>query len=323
MEKEMGRGLKGEKLEAFGRTCWYQFYKENEEKDELFLGIRNNYVNIYYKGMNIAKIGGGFTKAQISNKYLGIEKEGYKSITCEELKKYYADIKKYIIAHVNDQKKREKEVQQQLMINNNNNKKSNWICIDMEYDKQRKNKEDGEKSGRFDIIAVHKEKPYRVALIELKVGASAISGKSGILKHAKDWKKVIKEKMYDKTLKKEIVDIINNKYCLDKGNYETKPCTEADLETKPEFYFLICSGEENDIEKIKNEVRKYLWDMDKCKKYGIDKVSDKYNIERQMKYDISEYADDEKLYCKFRFAEGKGENIKDIIDDKSYDTEIK
>ncbi len=320
MEKEIGRGLKGKKLEMFGKSDWYQFYKE---KDELFLGIRNNYVNFYYKGMNIAKIEGGFTKAKISNKYLGIEKKGYKSITCEELEKYYADIKKYVIAHVNDQSKREKEVQQQLMMNNNSNKNSNWICIDMEYDKQRKNIEDGEKSGRFDIIAVHKEKPYRVALIELKVGASAISGKSGILKHAEDWEKVIKEELYDKMLKKEIVDIINNKYCLDKGDYETKPCTEADLEMKPEFYFLICSGEDTNIEEIKNEVRKYLWDIDKCKKYGINKVSDEYNIERKMKYDISEYINDKKLYCKFLFAEGKGENIKDIIDDNSYNTEIK
>jgi len=116
----------------------------------------------------------------------------------------------------------------------------------MEYSKQRKNKEDGENSGRFDIIAVSVEKPHKVVLIELKVGSGAISGESGLYKHADDWMKFLGlEEGYENRffnenredyLLKEIVEIINNKYYLD-GNYPIKGCTEDEFYKEPEFKF--------------------------------------------------------------------------------------
>ena len=336
-EKKLTRGLDPIHLEKFKNSEWFKkVYQKN--KDELFLGIRNNYINIYYKGMNIAKSQGRFEKAYISDRYLGNKGESKeKSISYDEFnKKGYETIIKNVEEHVNKEKKekREKRVQQELILRNNENYKkgkSNWFCIDMEYSKQRKNKQEnqGENYGRFDIIAVNtRNKPYRVALIELKVGEGAISGESGLRKHALDWHKFKDKELFNKTEKnpenyllKEIVEIINNNIYLEDGNYPIKKVNEKDFKTEPEFYFLICSGNMN-FEEIKNETRKYLWSKEKCKQYGIKNVSSK-NIEEdeEIGYDITKKGAGI-LYCNFLFAEKEGENIEDIIEDKNYDRKI-
>ena len=53
-EKKLTRGLDEKHLNKFKESNWFEFYKQHQ--DELFLGIRNNYINLYYKGMNIAKL---------------------------------------------------------------------------------------------------------------------------------------------------------------------------------------------------------------------------------------------------------------------------
>lgn len=328
-KQKLMRGLDKKYLERFSNSKWYEFYKKHER--ELFLGIRNNYVNIYYKGMSIAKIQGTFNNAIIADRYrykdYKYENE-YKSISYNDFVKIYEEtIKQEVIRHIKKDNLWEKETQQILILRNNENckkNKSNWVCIDMEYIKQRQNKDDnkGNSFGRFDIIAVNKEN-YKVALIELKVGKGAIGGESGLLKHAKDWQEFKERNLFsgdcnsgNNCLKKEIVNIINNKFYLDK-NYPIKGCTEKDFENiEPSFYFLICS-ENMTINQIKNEVRKYLWSEEKVKKYNIKKVSDKYNVEKNLGYDISKQGAGP-LYCEFLFTEGYREdvNIVDIIEGK-------
>lgn len=323
------RGLDKEYLKRFADSKWFKFYQKHEE--ELFLGIRNNYVNIYYKGMNIAKIQGKFNNATIADRYRYKDykkKNEYHAITYDDFEEIYEEtIKPEVEKHIEKNKLWEKETQQILILRNNANckkNKSNWVCIDMESIRQRQNKKDnqGKSFGRFDVVAVNKEN-YKVALIELKVGQGAIGGESGLLKHAKDWEDVKKRNLFSKDrnggencLKNEIVEIINNKYFLD-NSYPIKGCSKEDFEhIEPEFYFLICSGDMT-IDEIKNQVRKYLWSAEKCKKYNIKQVSDKYNVEKNIGYDISKKGAGP-LYCEFLFAEGARENIKitDIIDDE-------
>lgn len=327
--KKLIRGLDENYLQRFFDSKWFKFYKEHE--DELFLGIRNNYVNIYYRGMNIAKIQGRFEKATIADRYRHknfLGKNNYHTIEYEVFEKSYESIiKPEVEKHIEKNKLWEKETQQILILRNNENcknNKSNWICIDMESIRQRQNKKDnnGKSFGRFDIVAVN-IKNYQVALIELKVGQGAIGGESGLLKHAKDWKDIKKRNLFsigcdgeENCLKNEIVNIINNKYYLDKS-YPIKGCSKEDFKNiEPSFYFLICS-ENMTIDEIKNEVRKYLWSEEKCKKYNIKKVSDKYNVHKEFQYDISKKGEGE-LYCEFLFTEGSRENVNvvDIIDDK-------
>ena len=329
------RGLDEKHLKKFkeSEVGWFDFYKKY--KKEIFLGIRNNYINLYYKGMNIAKIQGNFNNARISNKYVNKNYKGKSkeiSITYDDFNKKYENvIKPEVIKHINKNKLWEKSTQQSLILKNNQNKNSNWICIDMEYSKQRKNNNsnNGKSFGRFDIIAVNK-KNFEVALIELKVGKDAIGGKSGLLKHAQDWNYAyIENDLFNQdieggsnSLKKEIVRIINNKIKLE-NDFPIKSCSIKDFKNiKPSFYFLICSGNNLTLNEVKNEVRKYLWSEDKCKNYNIKKVSKKYNVEENL-YDITTKKDG-KLYCQFLFIDGQGDNIRisDIIDDENYDRNI-
>ena len=334
-EKKLMRGLDEEHLEKLKNSKWLSFYKKH--KEELFLGIRNNYINLYYKGMNIAKVQGRFNKAYISARFIYKDFNGenkYQSITYEDFEqKYETVIKPEVEKHIKKNKLWEKETQQALILKNNkncNNNRSNWICIDMEYIKQRKNSDSNGKNsfGRFDIIAVNK-KSYKVALIELKVGKNAIGGESGLLKHARDWKEdYIDKDLFNNDieegnncLKQEIINIINNKAFLE-DDYPIKECSEKNFNCiKPAFYFLICSGDMT-IDNLKNEVRKYLWSEEKCKNYNIKKVSDKYNVEKNL-YDITKKGEG-KLYCEFLFIEGLRDKVQitDIIDDENYDRKI-
>lgn len=85
VEKKLMRGLDDIHLKKFKKSKWFDFYKQN--KDEIFLGIRNNYINLYYKGMNIAKIQGNFINTSISNRYINKNFSGkskYISITFDD-----------------------------------------------------------------------------------------------------------------------------------------------------------------------------------------------------------------------------------------------
>lgn len=334
VEKNLMRGLDEKHLKAFKSSRWFDFYKQN--KDEIFLGIRNNYINLYYKGMNIAKIQGNFNNASISNRYINKDYTGmskYVSITYNDfVSKYEKVIKPEVSKHISKNALWEKATQQSLILKNNKNNKSNWVCIDMEYIKQRKNSNsnNGKSFGRFDIIAINK-KNFDVALIELKVGKNAIGGDCGLYKHAKDWNDdYIDNDLFNRDidggnncLKQEIINIINNKIEIE-DDFSIKKCSiENFKDKKPSFYFLICSGNNLTINEIKNEVRKYLWSEDKCKSYNIKKVSKKNNVEKAL-YDITT-KEKGKLYCEFLFIEGQEDNIKinDIIDDKNYDRNIR
>ena len=332
MEK-LTRGLDSKHVYNFKKSKWFEFYKEHKDEDKLFLGIRNNYVNIYYNCMSIAKIQGTFTNAQIADEYSGKKYKGktkQHSISFDDFIKDYDKIKRRVEKHINNPKSnlREKVTQANMTFNNNINIESDWVCIDIEYTKQRSNINDGDNSGRFDIIAVNKYN-LRIALIELKVDKGALGEGNGLRKHAQDWNDFIENGLFSKSNKRlnredylvrEINDIINNKYLLDE-NFPIKGCSEEKLKKiKPEFYFIICSGELS-IKEIKNETRKYLWSKEKCQKYGIKRVGTR-NIEKELGFDITENKKD-RLYCNFLFAKNYGEDIKDIIDDKNYDIGIK
>ena len=198
----------------------------------------------------------------------------------------------------------------------------------MEYTKQRRDQTDGKKAGRFDIIAVNlKEKDYRVALIELKVGDKALGGKCGLKKHAQDWDSFLEQELFRKSDKRknrddylirEITDIIKNKADIDKSfqSHIDNFSEEKFKDTKPEFYFLICSGN-SDIESIRNTCKRYTWNAKKCRENHIKVADRKSSIQDLLNYDITKEGSG-RLYCKFLFAEKNGENIQDIIDDESY-----
>jgi hypothetical protein len=213
-EKKLTRGINKEFAKAFKECILYNLYKENS--NELIIGVRNNYLNLYYNCDSIAKV-----------------EYKQKKITCE-IDKYYLEGTHYFgknkrikiapsIIYLNYKKIKvisdgkatlEKKAQSKLVILNNNND-SRWYCFDLEWVKAFKNlqaKKDSNFNGRFDIIAISKEAPHRVALIELKYGSRAIGGSSGIYKHIEDFVKYQENKYFDK---QEIFDIIESHKLLD------------------------------------------------------------------------------------------------------------
>lgn len=220
--------------QSFKKSRFYNdIYKKH--KDEIIIGVRDGSVNLYYNCDSIASIKVGTSlQCKIDKFYTNGEKN---NLTEDEIVRYYDIIKANSIKRC----KLEKQSQQRLFIDNNKNKSSEWFCIDVEYTKSLKGKRNAE-DWRFDIIAISKEKPFRVALIELKYGFAAIGGTSGIRKHVEDFHKFYKDKKFE-ILKPELVSIIKKLGMLGVDVPSSlKGLKNEDIATEPEFYFVVLNN---------------------------------------------------------------------------------
>ena len=320
-EKKIMRGISNEFAEAFRKCELYGLYETH--KDELLIGVRNNYLNLYYNCDSIAKI--KYTYSSIScviDKFYLVGKQD--SITDKE-KRYkiephqiceqYEEIKK----HSNSKTTPEKQAQSKLVLLNNENEKSNWFCIDVEYIKQfrnQKEKDQSEFNGRFDIIALSKEKPHRVALIELKYGSGAIGGKSGIYKHVEDFSRFSDKGFFEGHLKQEIIEII--KSLIELGLTVPFELPEGVDVLTPEFYFITLNNNAN-TEKASTPMQTMAGYLFKKPRWACKKLSTKC-VETEFG-DITKK--ENKFHATFLFSKATLENleIKDIIDG-AYDTRI-
>ncbi len=192
---------------------------DNEYKDllccivndtELDMQIRENYLNVYYKGGSILKIKP--RSFDIDKMYFFVHTEGGKSST--DVKKdntiqtvlkekrnmllsllpsspneYFRQAKKVMDVWDNALSEKvehnEKKEQQQIILANSKN--SEYIVLDVEYAVSRNSKFNYMKIApikkevpRFDLIAIHNG---RLVVIELKKGLGAVPGTSGIKPH--------------------------------------------------------------------------------------------------------------------------------------------
>ncbi|MDL2224399.1 hypothetical protein LJB92_03705 [Bacteroidales bacterium OttesenSCG-928-M06] len=313
VEKKITRGISKTFADAFKKNDLYKLYEEH--KDELFIGVRNNYLNLYYDCDSIAKItySRGVIHCKIDKYYLdGIHytgKEKRIKIEPNQIVARYEEIKK----NSNSKASYEKKAQSKLVLLNNNNSSSNWYCIDVEYCKQFKNNEEKAKAGfnaRFDIIALSKEKPHRVALIELKYGSKSIGGNSGVYKHVKDFKMFQEKRYFDSHLKQEIIDIVESLRYL-----ETTIPFETSLEKEnilsPEFYFITLdnNAETENASTPRQTMSGYLFNDGRwsCRRLSSKRVQPTFG-------DITKK--DNEFYAIFKFSKATLENlnITDIID---------
>jgi hypothetical protein len=202
---------------------------------------------------------------------------------------------------------------------NNENEKSNWFCIDVEYIKQFKNqkeKDEAKFNARFDIIALSKEKPHRVALIEIKYGRGAIGGKSGIYKHVMDFSNFCDKGFFEGHLKQEIIKIIKSQ--KDIGIFVPFELPEGVDVLTPEFYFITLDNNAK-TEKASTPKQTMAGYLFKDKRWGCKKLSTKC-VETEFG-DITKK--DNKFHATFLFSKATLENIgiTDIIDD-GYDERI-
>ena len=298
-KKKIIRGINEEMADALKNSCLHHLYTESQE--ELFFGIRNGYLNLYYNCDSIAKIEYKRKRTDkekkiyctINNYYLN-GKNGI-DISPETIHNCYQEIK-----DVSDQKSKktlEKRAQALLITKNNSNPKSKWFCLDVEYRKQFHNRTERDNSGfkgRFDIIAISKTKPYNIALIELKYGSKAIGGNSGIYKHIKDFK-LFQDKGYFKSLKQEIVNIIKAQVELGVNvPKELHGIEIKDILTKPEFYFIILNNnKEKNGSTPKQTMAGYLFKPNnnkykdwKCKRSAKHCVEDDFGDITQKNNDL-------------------------------------
>ncbi|MDP3432800.1 MAG: hypothetical protein Q8T04_07535 [Bacteroidota bacterium] len=323
-KKKITRGITKDFAAAFKQSELYKLY--GEHKDELFIGVRNNYLNLYYNCDSIDKIEYKKRDRKIvceidkyyldGNHYNSKEKGKRYKIEQIEICKQYEVIKKHSNAKVTPEKK----AQSKLVLLNNNNKESNWFCVDVEYVKQFSNKQEKKEAdfnGRFDIIALSKAKPHKVALIELKYGSGAIGGESGIYKHVEDFTKFCDKDYFQGHLKEEIIEIIKSQIELGLDVPFELP-SEKDV-LSPEFYFITLdnNAEKENASTPKQTMAGYLFND---KRWGCKKLTTKDSVESKFG-DITRK--DNKFYTTFLFSKEtlKSLRITDIIDG-GYDVKI-
>jgi len=324
--KNITRGITEEFAKAFKKSELYELYEKH--KDELIIGVRNNYLNLYYNCDSIAKIKYTHQKltCEIDTYYIdGIsrkqgDKDKISKLSPEEIKSKYS-----VIKDKSDNKKsnHEKKAQAQLYINNNSNQDSNWFCIDIEYVKAFKNKaekEESKLSARFDIIAIS-TKPinnkYRVALIELKYGSGSIGGKSGIYKHVHDFSKFSEKCYFESQLQREIIDIFTSLKNL--GIKVPFELDSKDNLLEPEFFFITLDNNKNSDNGStpKQTMSGYLFEDGRweCKKISTKTVESEFG-------DITDKSNNFNatfLFSTENFVDNNEITIADIIDCDKYE----
>jgi hypothetical protein len=315
--KKITRGIDKHFADAF-KDCELWHLYENH-KDELFIGVRNNYLNLYYNCDSIAKIEykNNRIRCEIDKYYLNSnDKEKRLKREPKEICDCYEEIKK----QSDDKATDEKKSQSKLVLLNNMNPESNWFCMDIEYVKAFHNKAEKNESdfnGRFDIIAISKTQPHRVALIELKYGSGAIGGKSGIYKHIEDFSKFCRKKFFENHLSNEIIEIITSQKKLGISLPFELPKSKNELASSPKFYMITLNNnaENTGGSTPKQTMAGYLF---KDKRWDCKKLSTKYCVEEKFG-DVT--AKENELHVTFLFSTSTLGNIeiKDIINDDRYE----
>jgi hypothetical protein len=170
----------------------------------LMLSIREDYINIYYRGGNILRVKeqrSGFYSAFFDNKY---NKTGLPSpvlpgtIESQNSARMWVEsfqaLKGIMDIYFSENSKPEREFQQLIARENNFSSIANlseYFISDIEF-------ADSDFGARFDLLAIRwlasqRRNPSncRPALIEMKYGDGALSGNAGVLKHLQDINKLI------------------------------------------------------------------------------------------------------------------------------------
>ena len=239
------RGISPKLISAFKNS---ELYKLSKDSPKILACIRDNAIGLYYNADRVAmisldnqrKLQCKINSYYISDYYLyknkrtpGKEETHTPKSICDSFEKIKRNSEKRSTP--------EKKAQQALFYANNSNPNSKWICLDIEY-KQSQKAQGGLTdpfTGRFDIIALSKAKPYRIAIIELKYNKKSIGGDSGVVKHLRDFYKFNNDKCIS-NLKEEIkmelenlskLELLNNSISI---NDIEKDCAKG-----LEFY-IIC-----------------------------------------------------------------------------------
>lgn len=177
-----------------------------------FLGFRDQYLNLYYKGMSVAKIeeNGDEIQYSMDDYYLeGLNKKEPLSFEQFQKDEVFSNILKQIENHVTGKhgvkhRNQREKVCQQWIVNMNNTFGREWFFVDMEYVC------DKDPYGRPDLIAVkrtpNENGKHTVALIELKVGYGSYKGltRESFAKKQREYEIIAKDLYDDRKEVKEL-----------------------------------------------------------------------------------------------------------------------
>ncbi len=177
--------------------------KRVKEDHTLQLAIRNNYINIYYRGGNILQVteqSKGSYETFFNKDYVKSGEtlpDAPKIERKEHTEKWvnaFPQLKKVMDISFSTNTKTEREFQQLVARENNNStisKESEYFITDIEFNDQ-------ELGARFDMLAIRwlasdrsAGRKWRAALIEMKYGDNALHDDSGLLNHIEDVKNLI------------------------------------------------------------------------------------------------------------------------------------
>lgn len=220
-----------------------------ENENNLFLGIRDNYITIYCSGAMIVKLtfdkNGAFSTSQTHKKYLYGVGEGYESIILSSINHFneLVDKVKNYVENNKASKTFEKQYQQRIMLTNNEIVDSSWFCYDMEYSMGTNG------YGRYDILAIsmvpNKFGEYSIGLMEVKVDSGSFGTGGDDIKKLLDNGKIVK---------------------IDKGIYEVKSKLRLDYDKHKGSLGSGILGHFSDYIR-------YINDGDYIKKHSISRFS--------------------------------------------------
>jgi hypothetical protein len=222
--------------------------------DTLCLEIRENYINIYYRGGNMFRIKqtGASYKIQFDLNYCKHKTEPsvyYNQLINNSTAEQWVLSIPYIKAEMDlwfhEHPKSEREYQQLILRDNNSSTvagDTDYFIADIEY----ANSDNG---SRFDILAVkwvstatERKNPNRVtlAVMELKYGDGAIGGSAGITKHFDDMETFFSDAQKVSDLYNEVEVMFNQKLELGLINGISKPI-KLDRNEKADFVLLFAN----------------------------------------------------------------------------------
>ena len=205
------RGLNQQFMDDLKTGCLSCFLRLVKENDELCIAIRDNYINIYYKGGNALRIRqrkNGY-KFEFNANYCMDEQtraEVSALNTLDDYKNNFSRCLSVMDRWFDKHPKGERKIQQELIKHNT----QDFCVLDIEYvaciDIAGKRK-----LPQFDMIAVFDGK---LVIVENKVGEGAIGGKAGLAKHYNDMCSLIDSAEAKRNFIQSMRNIAGNKRAL-------------------------------------------------------------------------------------------------------------